>query len=409
SGYLVVNITSYVPGISDFIYSIPSATLGGNPFIVDIKVPGEVGSTPGNIIDSFPLNNYQLDLTGKFHNGYNSIYTDVAAILDPTNPPIILSSPEGFAATAAFHNIVPYYAQGYFGTTTKSFTQTSPFSIFSKITNGSLSFQSLNVSLTMQNDIGVDAQVNISNITSINPRNGPPVPLTSTNHLIDNTININRATQTYNPANPVNPTIQTFSLTPVNSNIVSWINNLPSSVGYSINVTTDPIGNASGSHDFAFFGYGIESNLNISMPLSLIATNLTLADTLPVNFANTKQAQNIKSGTFTLYADNGFAFSAGLQIYLLGSNNKITDSLMATPQTIQPGILNVLNQVTSSTESVLKIPLSEAQTKNLLNTKNIIIMARFNMGMLPSTYIKIYNYNTLKIKLVGNFDYLFNG
>ena len=268
--------------------------------------------------------------------------------------------------------------------------------------------QSVNVSLTLQNNIGVDAQINIGSITSINPRNGPPIALTDAG-LIGNTININRATQTYNPLNPVVPSIQTFSLTPVNSNIIKWIDNLPTSVGYSAKVTTDPRGNISGSHDFAFFGYGIESNLDISIPLNLIATNLTLADTLPVNFSNTKQAQNIKSGTFTLYADNGFAFSAGLQIYLLGSNNAITDSLMATPQTIQPGILNILNEVTNSTQSVVKIPLSEAQTKILLSTKNIIIMARFNMGMLPSTYVKIYNYNTLKIKLVGNFDYLFNG
>ena len=407
SGYLVVTVSSYVPGVIDFNYSIPSATLGGNPFTASLKANPAIGSNPTTTIDSFPLNNYQLDLTGQYHNAYNSIYTTVSAIFDPSNPSINIGGADGVGVNVTFHNVVPYYAQGYFGTITKSFTQTSPFSIFKKISGGSLSLQSLNVSLTLQNDIGVDAKVTIDSITSINPRNGKPVALTD-GSLINNAILINRATQTYNPANPVIPSIQTFNLTPSNSNILQWIDNLPSSVGYTVNVTTDPIGNVSGSHDFAFFGYGIESNLNISMPLSLIATNLTLADTLPINLASTAQAQNIKSGTFTLYADNGFAFSAGLQIYLLGTNMKVTDSLMSSPQTIQPGILNGLGEVTSVTTSTVKIPLSETQTKTLLGTKNIIIMARFNMGSLPSTYRKIYNYNTLGIKLVGNFDYLVN-
>ncbi len=160
SGYIVVTVTNAVPGLIDFTYSIPSATLGGNPFTANFKVNPAIGSNPTITIDSFPLNNYQLDLTGQFYNGYNSIYTTATAIFDPSNPTITIGT-DGVGVSVTFHDVIPYYAQGYFGTSTKTFTQTSPFSIFSKeITNGSLSFQSLNVNLTtLQNDIGVDAQI----------------------------------------------------------------------------------------------------------------------------------------------------------------------------------------------------------------------------------------------------------
>lgn len=186
---------------------------------------------------------------------------------------------------------------------------------------------------------------------------------------------------------------------------------MPTSIGYSLQVTTDPLGNVSGSNDFAYYGYGISANINVTIPLSLIANNLTLADTLAVNFAGSANTtQHIKSGTLTIYASNGFPFSAGLQLYLLNKNNIVYDSLfIPATQTINAAPVNaVTGIVTNPQSSVLTISLDAAHTQELFNTKNIILHARFNMGNLPSTYRKIYDYYQLGLKLVGNFDYQIN-
>ena len=174
---------------------------------------------------------------------------------------------------------------------------------------------------------------------------------------------------------------------------------------------TDPLGNVSGSNDFAYYGYGISANINVTIPLSLIASNLTLADTLAVNFAGSGSTnQHVKSGTLTIYASNGFPFSAGLQLYLLNKNNVVYDSLfIPASQTITAGAVNaVTGIVTSAQSSVLTISMDAAHTKELFNTKNMILHARFNMGNLPATYRKIYDYYQLNLKLVGNFDYQVN-
>lgn len=408
SGYVVFEVTSHIHGLTDFTYSVPSATIGTSPLSVTEVVPAAVGTTPGHRIDSVSLNGYTVDFSGKTHNGYNSILTGITGMIDPGGSQTVLRQFDSLIIKATFHSIVPYYAQGYFGNITKSYVQTTPFTIFKKITAGTLNVQSLNVNLTLQNDLGVDGQVNINKLISINSRTGDTVALTDAG-LINKAIDITRATQTYIPSNPVNPTTLSFNITPANSNILKWIDNLPTSVGYSATITTDPLGNVSGFHDFAFLGYTIQSNLNISMPLSLIANNLTLADTLPVNFSTNTQAQNVKSGTFTLYYSNGFPFSAGMQIYLLDNNMKVEDSLISPPQTIAAGIMNASGIVIAPSNSSIVMTLAGSKVQEMINAKHIIMMARFNMGSLPTTYRKIYSYNYLNVKLVGNFDYLIKG
>ena len=287
----------------------------------------------------------------------------------------------------------------------------SNFPLFNNITAGNLNLKDVNVSFTIENGFGVDAQINIPQLTSINQRpGGITVPLTAS--IINNAININRATQTYNPAMPVNPSIQTYSLNPTNSNILQWIDNLPSSIGYTIQLNTDPLGNVSGNTDFAFLGQGIKAFLNVSVPLNIAANNLTLSDTLPVNFASSSQAEQIKSGTFTLYASNLFPFSAGIQLYLLDNNKHIIDSLCSTPQTIAAGVPNASGFVATAQNSVLTIPINPSQASRLFSSHSIIVVARFNTGCttcLPIQYSKIYSTYILNIKLIGNLDYQVKG
>jgi hypothetical protein len=166
-----------------------------------------------------------------------------------------------------------------------------------------------------------------------------------------------------------------------------------------------------GSNDFAYYGYGINATISVAIPLSLIANNLTLADTVAVNFASAgSTTRHVKSGTLTIYASNGFPFSAGLQMYLLNSGHVIYDSLfIPATQTIAAAPVNAITGIVTNTQSsVLTISLDAAHTEELFNTKNIILHARFNMGNLPSTYRKIYDYYHLNLKLVGNFDYQVN-
>jgi len=312
-------------------------------------------------------------------------------------------------AQVTFANIVPAYGKGYFGTDTNSYASNVAFPVFNSIVAGSLNLQNVTVQLSLTNGVGVDASLILKQLSSYNSHSGKTVDLHATG-ITQTTININRATETFNPSSPVIPSVTTFTISPFNSNILLWLDNLPTSVGYAFHIETDPLGNVSGSNDFAYYGYGINSTINVTIPLSLIANNLTLADTLAVNFAGSgNQVKQVKSGKLTIYASNGFPFSAGLQMYLLNKNNVVCDSLFIPPQAIAAGTVNaVTGRVTNPVNSVLTISLDAARTQELFNTKTIILYARFNMGSAPSTYRQIYSYYKLGLKAVANFDYLVN-
>ena len=408
SGYLVYTLANPLGQPVDYFYELNNITTNNGAETLEIIKEVNANTT---VKDSISLSGYTINFRGPNNNGYNDITSSIRVNLDSNASSLTVTGGDKLVdAHITFKRVIPYYAKGYFGTTTKTFgPENVKFPVFSKIVAGSLNLQNVNVNLTINNGFGVDASLVLSKLTS--NRGIDTIPLTD-NAVVGSTIHINRATPTNNvaPASPVNPSVSNFSITPSNSNILQWLDNMPTSIGYKLQVITDPLGNVSGFNDFAYYGYGINANINVTIPLSLIANNLTLADTLAVNFAGSgTTTQHVKSGKLTLYASNGFPFSAGLQLYLLNKNNMVYDSLFIPAQTIASGIVNAITGiVTSPQSSVLTISLDEAHTQELLNTKNMIMYARFNMGNLPSTYRKIYDYYQLGVKLVANFDYQIN-
>lgn len=407
SGYMIYSITNPLSQPLDYYYCVHNI-IKNNTDTLEIRIKINAGST---IKDSIYLGGYHIDFRGPKHNGYNIITTTIQVNLDPNASSFTINAGDKIVdANFMFRKVIPYYGKGYFGTDTNTYSASNlAFPVFSKIVSGSLALEKVNVNLTITNGVGVDASLELKQLSSYNSHTGKTVDLGAIG-ITNTTININRAVETHNPASPVIPTVTNFNLTPSNSNILDWLDNLPTNVGYSFHIETDPLGNVSGSNDFAYYGYGINSVISVVIPLSLIATNLTLADTLAVNFAGAgNTTQHVKSGKLTIYASNGFPFSAGLQMFLLNKNNVVVDSIFIPAQTIAAGNVDAISgKVTSPQNSVLTISLDAFHTQELFNTKTAILYARFNMGNSPSTYRKIYSYYQLGLKLVANFDYQVN-
>lgn len=407
SGYLHFNVRNHLSQPVDYFYRVLNVIRDGTDTLgVTLKVPANT-----TISDSVSLDSFDIDFTGPSHNSYNDITTEIKVYLDASASPLTVNTDDSLAsASVTFLNIVPYYAQGFFGTTTKTYSSKGvSFPVFNDITSGNLFLQNVTANLTLINGFGVDARIFLNQLSSVNvPKNS--IVNMMDNGLINTTININSATQTYNSIAPVSPSVMNFSITPGNSNIIPWLDNLPTAVGYSAQVTTDPLGNLSGSHDFAFLGYGISFIINLTLPLSLVAQNLTLTDTIPLHFSSgdTTQYKQVKSAAFTLYAGNGFPFSAAMKLYLINAKNIVEDSILIIPDSITRGVMSN-GKVVSPQNSVLKFSLNTYQAQEFFKAKELRILARFNMGCiscLPPQYIKIYSYYLLTIKLVGNFDYL---
>ena len=75
---------------------------------------------------------------------------------------------------------------------------------------------------------------------------------------------------------------------------------------------------------FLYKGYGFSTDIEISIPLSLIAENIVLLDTTIFEFNIPEELNN---SSFTLLVENGFPLSANLKFQLLDENMQLLESL----------------------------------------------------------------------------------
>jgi hypothetical protein len=403
SGYVTFHVKSRIHEVTDFVYSIPCAKLSGVPFSKPISVPAAVGSTPGVFDITYDMSGYIFDLTGTSHNKVNTITTGLLAHISATGSPVTVTNMDSLIIDNTFNNITPYYAKGYFGQNTYSIGPgESNFSLFQRIVSGSIQLEDINFNLKIENPIGLDTRLNISNISSINTHTGTTVNLNDyTNTIIGSPININRAAES---GGIVYPTYANFPLTTTNSNIKPVIENLPNKFGYALQITTNPLGNISGSNDFIYADRLLKATMNMEIPLSLVANNLTLEDTLNLNISKTHGSQNVHDGTITLFADNGFPFDAQLQLYLLNNSNVAIDSIFSYTNTIVEAPINASLRATGKKLTKIAVPISENKMNLLYDTKRVLLKVKFNTSAQPQ-FIKIYSDYTIDVKLVGDFNY----
>ncbi len=399
SGFVSFKVKSKIQEETVYTYGIPCATDPfGMVFSRTFTVPGRVGTTPGVYNLLVDLSGYTIDLTGPSGTQINTIYTSLTANIGAT--PVTVTPADSLIIGNTFFDIIPYYAKGYFGNNTYNVgPSTSNFTLFDRIVDGTLQLEDVDFNFKIENPIGMDARLYVSNISSINTRTGTTINLT--NSMIGSTININRAAES---GGIVYPTFANFPLNTTNSNIKPMIENLPNKFGYTMQIITNPLGNISGSNDFIYSDRLMKASLDMEIPLSLVANNLTLQDTLALNISQTGGTQNIHEGTITLFANNGFPFDAQLQLYLLNESNVVTDSIFGYANTIVEAPINSALRVIGKKLTKIAIPISESKMNLLYETKKVVLKVKFNTSAQPQ-YIKIYSEYSIDVKLVGDFNY----
>ncbi len=401
SGFVSFKVKSKIQESTVYTYGIPCATLAGVPFTRTFTVPARVGTTPGEYNLLLDLSGYTINLTGPTGTQINTIYTTLLAKINPAATASVSVNPaDSLVIDNTFYDIIPYYAKGYFGNNTYNVGPSeSTFTLFDRIIDGTIQLENVNFNFNIENPIGMDARLYVNNISSINTRTGTTISLANT--MIGSPININRASES---GGTVYPTYANFPLNTTNSNIKPMIENLPNKFGYSMQVITNPLGNISGSNDFIYSDRLLKASLNMEIPLSLVANNLTLSDTLALNISPTGGIQNIHNGTITLFANNGFPFDAKLQLYLLDGNNMVTDSIFGYANTIVEAPINSSLRVIGKKLTKISLPISESKMNLLYATKKVVLKVKFNTSAQPQ-YIKIYSEYSINVKLVGDFNY----
>ena len=150
----------------------------------------------------------------------------------------------------------------------------------------------------------------------------------------------------------------------------------------------------------------LEAHLNVEFPLSIIANNLTLADTIDLSLNSDNINGEIISGNLILHADNGYPFDANIALELLDGNNNLISEIVSSDKIIAAPV-NVSLIATSKQSSMVTYSLSATDITNLYTAKRIAVKVAFN-STNPSQHLKIYENYELDITLVGDFIYNLN-
>jgi hypothetical protein len=388
-------------------YQIVGATLNSIPFDTTIIVPAAPDSLHGYLMDVIiDLSGYSIDFTGAAHDRVNTLTTTFSARIDPAEiGNTTLYSSDTVGAVNTISGIKPFYLRGYFGNQTLEIgPEETGFSLFQKVQSGSIGLDSLTMSLSIDNYIGMDSRLTINNIWSRRTATGQSVYL---NHpVIGTPINVNRGVYSSTWGDVI-PSSYNYTFDNSNSNAKALVENMPDKLGYDVTLVTNPLGNVSGNNDFFYSAHTIDATLNVEMPLNLFADQLVIADTIIPDFSSFENHDDILKGTLTLTAANSFPFDAVVDIYFIDEMQNITGSVVAASNVISSGPVSLINGYYVSqgfSNSLLNIPLNETQTQALFHSSKVVFVARFDTNSNP-VYAKIYGSNRLDLNLSADFDY----
>lgn len=404
-GELIFTANSVVPGPIDFNYKIPKATKNGVSLDLFTTIaPGQPGN-PSIASETLDLSGYDFDLSGNLGSDANVLAFQVTTKISDSAPgTVTVQAGIPFTYDTKFTGIRPYYVQGYFGTTKTSIgPDTVNFDFLKNIVAGSLTLEDINLVLTLDNSIGADMQVTIKDLKGINRNTGNVVSLQ--HQILNSPVNIDRAVNLglYNsPQYESKKRVITF--TSANSNLTTFLANLPDQIIYKTDIQVNPLGNISGGKDFLYKDANIDVSIDLEVPLSFKSNNLTIVDTLDYDLSkNQSQVERFNGGEFYLRVENGFPLDAQLELLLLDSNNVVVENL--SPDNIALAApVNAEFKATGKQLSTLTFTVTKEQREAILKTKNIVVRAVFNT--VPNNqFLKMYSWYSLDVFLTSKFNY----
>jgi len=399
-GYINVEVFNTLPEEIHFNYTMPEAKKNSIPLSFSGTVPAASSSTDGyyhNIID---LSEYNINFMGLNNDTVNTLNYTLSASIDSSGNLIPLSLNDSIYLKSKFYDVTPNFAEGWFGNDTIFESGISEIEAIKELANAQIDFNEAKLSITTENGIGVKGAVMFNNIKAINYNTGNQAVLELPSQY--SPFEIDKAENTGSSAIPVT---NSMFLNSSNSNTNEVVSVIPNSIEYDINFylnynqSPPPLGTGT---DFVYYGDEIKSNIEIEIPLSLIASNLVLNDTVDLDINNINEIEN---GKFYLFAYNGFPLDADIQIYLLNDSLNIVDSLFNENTIVYAASVNqTSNRVEESTKSKLAIPMNKEKFDLFIRTKKLRIKSNFKTQP-QSEHVQIYSDYTIEFKLTGDFTY----
>lgn len=393
SGKLSIRAYNYVGDAAYIEYTLDNSLLNGVP----VELTGTIPSYPvtGQHLETeVDVSGMYLDLSQSYMH-CNSLKSTLKVYANPdASGPVQINYNDSIDILVEFKDIVIDYTRGYFGQHYISTTGTDDFPYLEDLGLSYLDIENIDMTLTLQNYLGVDASFNLSNISG----NGiTDVALTS--EWIGRTIFLQRASEQPPFSGNVSPS--EFEMDFSAANVEAFFENLPSVVSYNLTGVINPMGNVSAGNDFVYYGQGLNGHIHAEVPMKLSLAGLILRDTIPYELHRSDQFLN--GCELTLQLENGFPLQAEFALYLLDQNGMVQDSIFPD-QMIPSGIVDASDVVTAPSLTTLKILLDAQQTTHLYDCRSVVVQAILATGGAGGQKVTFYPHYTLNMIVTGLFN-----
>lgn len=381
-------------------YEFPCITKNGQPLIISATVPAAQGGTQ-IFTQSYQINDYTVDLTGKNNDKFNKIYYNITAKTADNADSTTVTPADSFALHSTFKELNIKEIYGYFGQKSVNIHDTSRVDIFENIHSGLIELDSISANIKIENGLGADLGIKIRNISSINKNNGQVVDLTA--DFMNKQININRAVM-HNPAsNTIQPANKTLHLD--NSNTREFMENLPNQLTYNMDIKLNPLGNISMGNDFYHQQYPLNIFFNFQMPLKTKAQDLLLKE--ETNIKIDKSEKTFNSGVLNAEFINYFPYDVEIKLYIRTKDSSKTYELTTKNNLISGAIPNPQGIVNKPQKSVITININPEEYKILKETEKLYIEA--SLETTTTDKVQIYQSYKIDYKIKGNIILHING
>lgn len=386
-GSVSIFATSTITDTGRIVFNIPSLTKNGIGFTTENIVPPTNNGQFAQF--DFNFDNYTLDLTGKENriggDTINTIYTELFSYIDSTGELVSLNQSDSFYYYTEF-NIIPEYAKGYLGRDTITF---GPESIeldqFNSILRGDIDFESVELNVNIENFIGADGQLTFFTLNSENTNNGTIANIgideNTGNNILNNNYLINQATL----SNSSLPIISSSQSITTDANLLLDI--LPNKLNFSGEFILNNQNNIN-YNQFVYLDKIVNSNINIKLPLSILADKIVLQDTIEINNSN-----DLEFKTIFLKIINGFPLSAISNLISLDENKNFIDSIIHNFSL--PSATVEYGHVYQNSETTLEI-----NNLDISNSSYLIFTTELSTSNI-NDFVNIYSHYNLELILSG--------
>jgi hypothetical protein len=289
-------------------------------------------------------------------------------------------------------------ATGYFGQQNLGIpSDTILLRLFESATQGYFELVNPKVKFIIDNSFGFPAEINFTELKTINVSSGQEYPLTGFPSVL--TVNAPAAIgQTATTSLELN-TSNTANLSTVISPVPKYFyieaaaESNPNGPGPTLNFI---------SEDSKF-----RVRTEIELPLEGLAYGFEMRDTVDFNY--TGNVSDIESVMFRLNLDNGFPVDFKTQLVFLDQFHNPLFNVFTSPQdVVKSALVDNTGKVSQSTKKITDISLNASQISNLPNAKYILINGvAQTLDATSGQVVKFYDSYRLKLKLgmqvQGNF------